>query len=447
VIGCVALEQQVSRSLLGSGGHIDDDHERVDADVVRREGRDQAPDGAVQDLERGDAAMARRIPRSGRTGRHRIPSTEAKGKRPIGHTARGAGRRIRKLLEDQDVAAHIVQLVPEIYGPNALREAWDEFRCWDREAKRETPLEFTADSSFLEHFISWLAHTWTPAMLSEEPKGVPVPDEVPTQTFLARHPDVHPLLARFLTACIETPFSFYEVPNRDVGQSFTCRDLICGTRHVVIESLASTLLRIHQNLYARIVEMDGVPVIEAAAPWPLPEDLKPAILALREEILGRSSGVRREHARQSLLAHELQLRAFYWGFVEQAFKEGSLRPQVRYTHGLYNAAEHLLMTLAPGRTVAGEKSENEVLSAIPDVRQQVVSIFTGLYENWVNERLPVLGNKTALEAVATPEGQLKVAALLAEIESDLSLLPFSLDPQVFRRMRERLGIFPTEGLH
>lgn len=65
----------------------------------------------------------------------------------------------------------------------------------------------------------------------------------------------------------------------------------------------------------------------------------------------------------------------------------------------------------------------------------------------MNEKLPLLGNKTALEAVATPEGRLKVQALMDEIETDFSLLPFPLDPKVFRRVRERLGLPSSSGLH
>lgn len=152
-------------------------------------------------------------------------------------------------------------------------------------------------------------------------------------------------------------------------------------------------------------------------------------------------------ARRCLVAHELDLRNFYWGFIEEALEEGSLRPQVRYTCNPHQAAERLLRMLAPRKAAAQRKSENELLCAVPDVRQQVASIFTDLYENWVNEKLPLLGNKTALEAVATPEGRVKVQALMDEIETDFSLLPFSLDPQVFRRVRERLGLPPGDGLH
>lgn len=246
----------------------------------------------------------------------------------IGHTGGPAGRRIRKLLEEQKVTGRIVQLVYDTYGPGALSEAWDEYLCLDSESGSVPPLELTAGSPFLEHFTSWLAHTWMPAMVPEKFKESIPSDEVPARTFLAQHPDLDPLLVEYLNACIQAPFSFFEVLRVDLGQRFTCRDLISGTKYMVFDPVIAALLRVHQILYARIVEVDGMPVIEAAAPWPLPEGLRPAILAFREVILEHpSAGARPAHARQCLLARERDLRSFYWGFIEEALREDSLRPR------------------------------------------------------------------------------------------------------------------------
>ena len=359
-----------------------------------------------------------------------------------------AAQRIRTLLEEQDVTARLVQLVHDVYGPSALVEAWEEFRCSDVEIEGETLLEFTAHSPFLEQFTSWLVHTWTAAKLSAKPKGLTIPDSAPTRIFLARHPDIDPLLAKYLVACVAIPFSFFEVLQREVGRRFTCQDLICGTQHVVIDGAVATLLRPHQILYARIVEPDGVAIVDAAAPWALPEHMKPAILALRDEILERhSGGVQAARARQSLFAHEMDLRTFYWGFIEEALKEDSLRAQVSYDHALHQAVKRLFTMLAPARTAAEIMAENERLPAAPEIRQEIVSKFTYLYESWVDERLAFFGDKTALEAVATPEGRMKVESLMKEIEAVFSLLPFSLDPQVFRRVRERLGLISPKSLN
>jgi hypothetical protein len=339
-----------------------------------------------------------------------------------------------------------VQLVHEVYGPRALSEAWDEFRCWDTERDRETPLEFTIESPLLEHFTSWLAHTWTPAMLPARLQDLSVAPAAPTQIFLARHPNLDPLLAQYLKACMDTPFSFFEILNCEAGQGFNCRDLICERQHSVVEGAASTVLRAHEILFARIVEVDGAPILDAAAPWALPEVMKPRVLVLRDEMLNHAD-VASVGLRRCLLAHEVDLRSFYWEFIERAFEEGSLGAHVSYSHSAQKAAGHLLMERAMGMKAAEINGLNERLLNIPEERRRIVSVLTSLYENWVHEKLAVLGDKTALEAVETPGGRLRVQALLDEIESDFERLSVALDPQVVRRMRERLGLLPKGDLH
>jgi hypothetical protein len=390
--------------------------------------------------------MARKSRRAQGSGRRGDRSTEAQ---PLaGSIPESITQRVRTLLEEQDIAARLIQFVHDAYGPCALDEAWEEFRCSDCEIEGEVLLKFTADSPFLEQFTSWLVHTWTPAKLPAKPKGLTSPDSVPTRIFLALHPDMDPLLARYLGASVATPFSFFEVLQCEMSRRFACRDLICGTQHVVIDGAAATLLRAHQILYARIVEIEGASVIDANAPWALPEDMKPAILALGDVIMESHSGsIEPAHARHSLLVHESDLRMFYWGFIEQALKEDSLRPQVRYNRSPHRAAERLSKMLAPKRTATEKRAEDERLLAVPEIRQEIVSRFTFLYETWVEERLVFFGNKTALEAVATPEGRMKVEALMEEIETVFSLLPFALDQTVFRRVRERLGFSFTKRLN
>lgn len=281
--------------------------------------------------------MARKSRRAEASRRRRSASVRAQAF--TGSGPESTAQRIRTLLEEHDVAARIVQLVHDTCGPGALARAWEEFRRSDRNTAGETLLELTAHSPFLEQFTSWLAHTWTPVRLPVRPKGLTDPDGVPTRSFLVRHPELDPLLAGYLRACIATPFSFFEVLQCEVGRRFTCIDLVRGTQHMVIDGAAATLLRARQVLYARIVEVDRTPVIDAAAPWALPEHMKPAILALREVILEDPANPAR--AGQSLLVRESDLRSFYWGFIEQALREDSLWPQLGHDSSLHEAVARL----------------------------------------------------------------------------------------------------------
>ena len=63
-----------------------------------------------------------------------------------------------------------------------------------------------------------------------------------------------------------------------------------------------------------------------------------------------------------------------------------------------------------------------------------------LLGQWVDDKLPVLGNRTPLEAVRDPAGREAVEALVLQIERDGSRMNPPLDPQIVRRLRERLQL-------
>ncbi|HCH00082.1 MAG TPA: hypothetical protein DE036_10050 [Actinobacteria bacterium] len=54
----------------------------------------------------------------------------------------------------------------------------------------------------------------------------------------------------------------------------------------------------------------------------------------------------------------------------------------------------------------------------PEMRQQIYEQFMqGYYENWLNERIPMLDGKTPLEAVKTVDGKRGVIETLKSIEN------------------------------
>ncbi len=187
--------------------------------------------------------MARKNPRSGAIDGGARRSTSIVAGLSEGGPAESTEWRIRSLLLAGEVTPLIVRLVGDTYGGGGLTEAWDEFRCCDTENDGGTPFEFTTESPFFEYFISWLAHNWTPTMMSGRPKEVTYSEQVPAQTFLDFHPELDPLLVKYIKACIDTPFSFFEVLSSELGHRLICRDLLSGGRQLVLESGVSADLR------------------------------------------------------------------------------------------------------------------------------------------------------------------------------------------------------------
>jgi hypothetical protein len=86
-----------------------------------------------------------------------------------------------------------------------------------------------------------------------------------------------------------------------------------------------------------------------------------------------------------------------------------------------------------------EKEQDE-LNSSPEVQAQIAEYMRQHYLDWPNQKLPVLNNKTPLQAVKSKDGKEMVEALLMEFErrgKDTSPL---LDSAIIDELRERLGL-------
>jgi transposase InsO family protein len=129
--------------------------------------------------------------------------------------------RIRRAVDGY--AAAIVRIIGESYGKETVQTAWREFTVGDRGP-------FLGDDPNAELFFSWLFHRWSPE-LEESHKidndscyGVP-----PTRAYLSRNASgLVPLQRRYLEACLEARFSFYEILDCEPHIGFKARDVLEG---------------------------------------------------------------------------------------------------------------------------------------------------------------------------------------------------------------------------
>ncbi len=125
----------------------------------------------------------------------------------------------------------MLRFVREVYGPDAVDEAWAEFTLWDDDEP-----EFDPDSPHLEVFIPWFFHRWAPDPAETGVEDVSLHDRSPTSVLLERRAwRLEPVLRRYLEVCAATPFSFHEVVRSEPGQGFRARDVITGEERDVIE--------------------------------------------------------------------------------------------------------------------------------------------------------------------------------------------------------------------
>ncbi len=189
-----------------------------------------------------------------------------------------AWRRIRRELEGHPT--RMLRFMTQLYGPEAVDEAWEEFTLWD---EAETP--FDPDTPHIPVFMPWMFHHWAPnpdetGVADSALHGIP-----PTRAYLESKGSRLSTVAReYLQSCLVQPFSFYEVTHCIPGQGFTLRNLLTGQSHEVLERSASQSLQVHDALFGQLACAQGITLLEATSPVVIPPDDKIAIIHLRKRM-------------------------------------------------------------------------------------------------------------------------------------------------------------------
>lgn len=426
----------------------------------------------------------------------------------------------------------------ETFGPAAVEEAWEEF-VMDTDLEHS---QFNPETPHIQIFMPWFFHCWSPQV--EEIEGPPV---TPTRAFLGeRGSRLDPLVRRYLEACLEAPFGFHEIVSSDPGRGFGARDIITGAEHQVFEQSASKSMHEGDILYGQLVSVEGIAMVEACAPCPIPPIRKIDLVDLRQS-LPRSI---RLSGPALLREIECELRQLYFTMVDdvlnprmpqlqntdgeplelqrlvfdidspqrafdalvhlafettpQELLEGAARDAsgtlnavkfdwakagndkhpgwtntilghieidgARFTarvnsarraqefrrlvgealgsHARYRATEiestEKMLEEMRARRAAGGASrrdpEQEALMAHPQVREQIQKMMSVHFEKWVDSKLPALGGLTPMEAIRTPAGKEKVAALVLDAERHARQMEPPVDEAVLVKLRERLGL-------
>jgi hypothetical protein len=184
-------------------------------------------------------------------------------------------RRLRRAVEE--LTPKLKNFTTESYGPNAILEAWEEFTLWSGEP-------FSADSPHATLFYPWFFHIWSPeppdtAVTARCLQSVP-----PTQAYLIAQGAEEPL-SRYLSACLDSPFTFHEILSTEPGPGLRLRDVLTDRTCEVLEGGAAGSLKPGDILYGMVVECDGIAMLEASAPLALPPRFKQTLLQEREALL------------------------------------------------------------------------------------------------------------------------------------------------------------------
>jgi hypothetical protein len=122
--------------------------------------------------------------------------------------------------------------------------------------------------------------------------------------------------------------------------------------------------------------------------------------------------------------------------------ETALGAGIRYRASEIQSPERMLADMrAAGSARGGTASEErERLAELPEVREKISEMMTAHWEHWVDQPLPILGNRTPMDAVKDPDAREVVESLIIQAERYGRSLTVPTDEAVFDRLRERLGL-------
>ena len=184
-------------------------------------------------------------------------------------------RRIRSAIDD--LTGKLLKFAFNEFGGQLVDEAWTRF------AGEGVALD--PESPHMPVFMPWFFHRWSPDPQATEFPDLAARSATVAGEFLARRRrHLEPLLVRYLEACAAAAFSFHEAVDVEAGRGVTLRDLMLEQEMFVVDHSASGSLSPGDILFAQVVVVDGLALLEGCATVVLGPGNKPAIIELRKRV-------------------------------------------------------------------------------------------------------------------------------------------------------------------
>jgi hypothetical protein len=132
------------------------------------------------------------------------------------------------------------------------------------------------------------------------------------------------------------------------------------------------------------------------------------------------------------------------GLVQEA-----LGSRARHRATEIQSTEKMLEQMRAQRA-SGQKparnTEQVALTANPQVQDQLRRMMSAHFDKWVDTKIPALDGLTPIEAIRTPAGKEKVAALVLDAERHARKMEPPVDEAVLARLRDRLGLAAPDSI-
>lgn len=268
-----------------------------------------------------------------------------------------AWSRVRRVLEGYPEM--VLRFAGQVYGRDAIHEAWDEFTLWESDEPR-----FDPGTPHQEVFLPWFFHQWTPDPQDTSVADASLHGRSPISVLLERRGRrLDPALRRYFEGCLDAPFSFHEVLRSDPGRGLRTRDLLTGVEQEVLERSASRTLRAGDTFFGQLVPAEGVTLLEACGPHAIPPREKLHLIDFRERI---TSG--RPLSAEELKDWDIEVRAEYLAYVDHVMNPPAPRLQTTdgeevVFHRLFFEIDSPRRALDTLKYLAFDETEDDLLGA------------------------------------------------------------------------------------
>ena len=250
------------------------------ADAEDAEGEDVFPEEVEEPYVRPMAKVGRndRCPcGSGKKYKHCCLATGTDALAATAAAASGPDDPVWRRLNsfNQGFPQRMLRFTDAIFGNAALAEAWDEFTLWE-------DVPFDAHSPHMQLFMPWFFHDWLPEEDTTRVRNSAPRGETVVGAWLKRKgAQLDPLERRYLEACLAAPFSFHEILACRPGSGFRLRCILTGAEREVAERSGSRSAKKGDIMFAKVVPIDHLALIDGCAPVPIPPIDRAPIIALR----------------------------------------------------------------------------------------------------------------------------------------------------------------------
>jgi len=216
-------------------------------------------------------------------------------------------RDLRKVIDGLSVK--IVLFAEERFGEALIAEAWSEFLFEDGESPSGP------DRFHIPVFFSWFSYHWIPDPYSETYQATSgLAGGTVARAFLKkRQKTLNPLAVRYIEACQNSVFSFYDILSAEPGTGMKLRDILTEEEFDIVDRAASTSVVPGRILFGNVVQIEHLTLMDATAPYMIPVEKKPVILALKSFVRKNCP----HPSRKDLVDFDVEIRETYQTIMEE----------------------------------------------------------------------------------------------------------------------------------